>query len=267
MTTAMNRYLWDPALGAYSVSDTMPGTIAQDGNSLAILEGIAPKSAVPAILDAMRQALWTTPYGALPFSANTGYRADISPFSTNLEVQARFVAGDTAGAIELINRLWGHMLARGPNETGTFWEVLAADGTPGLGAITSLAHGWASGPTSDLSAYVLGITPTTPGFGNWNVDPHPGSLRWAEGQVATPYGPIHVRWDAGAKGALSVDVTSPSGTRGTIQIPVPASTATVKINGRRVEGALVSTALGLRARLVGVLGGTQVHIVVSPKRN
>ena len=49
----MNQYLWDPTLGAYAVSDTMPGTVAQDGNSLAILYGIAPKSAVPAILAAM----------------------------------------------------------------------------------------------------------------------------------------------------------------------------------------------------------------------
>ncbi len=263
--SAMNQYLWDPTLGAYAVSDTMPGTVAQDGNSLAILYGIAPKSAVPAILAAMR-TLWTTPYGPRPFTANTGYRADISPFSTDLEVQARFAAGDTAGALELVDRLWGHMLAPGPNDTGTFWEVLDPDGNPALGGVTSLAHGWASGPTPDLSASVLGIEPTTPGFGSWSIDPHPGPLRWAEGQAPTPHGPIHVRWDAGGRGALTLDVTSPSGTHGTIDVPVPTPTATVTMNGRRVTGASVRTASGLSAVLIAVRGGGQIHVRVSPTR-
>ena len=44
------------------------------------------------------------------------------------------------------------MLAPGPNETGTFWEVLDPGGSPALGGVTSLAHGWASGPTPDLSS-------------------------------------------------------------------------------------------------------------------
>ena len=263
VATAMNQYLWDPTLGAYAVSDTMPGTVAQDGNSMAILSGVAPKKAVPAILTALRQALWTTPYGPLPFAADTGYRADISPFSTNLEVQARFAAGDTAGALELIDRLWGHMLAPGPNDTGTFWEVFDAAGTPALGGVTSLAHGWASGPTSDLSADVLGIEPTAPGFGTWNIGPHPGSLRWAEGQVPTPRGPIHVRWDAGGKGALTLDVTAPSETHGTIDVPVPSSTATVTMNGRRVTGALVRTASDLTVMRIAVGGGGQIHVSVS----
>ena len=263
--TAMNRYLWDPAIGAYSVSDTMPGTVAQDGNSLAILYGIAPKSAVPSILSAMRK-LWTTPYGPRPFSADTGYRADISPFSTDLEVRARFAAGDGAGALELVNMLWGHMLAPGPNETGTFWEVLDAEGNPALGGVTSLAHGWASGPTPDLSADVLGIEPTSPGFGTWGVDPHPGSLRWAEGQAPTPHGPVHVRWDAGGKGAFTLAVTSPVGTHGTIDVPVPASTATVTVNGRRVTGALHTTASGTNVMVITARGGGQLRVKVSPPR-
>jgi alpha-L-rhamnosidase len=260
---AVNEYLWDPTLGAYSVSDAMPGTVAQDGNSLAILDGIAPRSEIPEILAAMRTALWTNPYGPLPFGADAGYRSDISPFSTNLEVQARFVAGDSAGALELIDRLWGHMLAPGPDETGTLWEVVAADGTPGLGGVTSLAHGWASGPTVDLSADVLGIEPTAPGFATWRIEPHPGAVRWAEGQAPTPRGPIHVRWDTGGGGALTLDVASPSGTRGTIQMPVPASTATVTVNGRRVKGATVTTIMGERTVRFPVRGGGHLHVSVS----
>jgi hypothetical protein len=261
---AMNRFLWDPALGAYPVSDTLPGTVAQDGNSLAVLYGIAPPADVPTILATLRRTLWTTPYGPVPFSANTGYRTDVSPFASDLEVQARFVAGDTTGAMQLLTALWGHMLAPGPDETGTFWEVLGADGTPGLGSLTSLAHGWAGGPTPELSHYVLGIAPVADGFATWTVDPHPGRLRWAEGQVGTPHGAFHVRWDAGGDGALALTVAAPAGTHGVVQVPVPSATARVTVGGRPVSGTPETTPAGQATVLVPVDGGGSVRVVVTP---
>jgi alpha-L-rhamnosidase len=261
---AINRYLWDSGEGAYVVSDTKPGTVAEDGDALAILYGIASPSDVPAILTAMRQTLWTTPYGPLPYSTNSGYQDDISPFAANLEVQARFAVGDTAGALTLMSQLWGQMLASGPNATSTFWEVLHADGTPALGGFTSLAHGWASGPTPDLSAYVLGIEPRSAGFGTWTVAPHPGPLRWAEGQAPTPRGPIHVRWNSEANGALSLSISAPAGTEGVAQVPLPSKTANVTLNGRRIGADFVTAPNGAVSAFITVRGGAQIHITVSP---
>jgi hypothetical protein len=55
--------------------------------------------------------------------------------------------------------VWGHMRKGSPFYSGATWETLSPDATPAFGAATSLAHGWASGPTSALSKYVLGVRP------------------------------------------------------------------------------------------------------------
>ena len=69
----------------------------------------------------------------------------ISPFITGKEVDARFHAGDTKGAIDLIHLMWDQMVnENGPYYTGTVWEKLNQDGTD-VDANASLSHGWAIG--------------------------------------------------------------------------------------------------------------------------
>ena len=85
---------------------------------------------------------------------------------------------------------WDQMIdPQNPFFTGTMWENIGPDGTA-TESRTSLAHGWASGPTPILTSYVLGVQPVDPGYQTFTVEPHPGSLRWAEGAVPTPYGRI-----------------------------------------------------------------------------
>ena len=103
-----------------------------------------------------------TPYGPEAFTANSTYRSQVSPFVTNDEVAALFDTGQSDAALALIERLWGHMDAPGPDDTRADWELVAADGAPGFGANTSLAHGWASGATAQLSNQVLGVSPLSP---------------------------------------------------------------------------------------------------------
>jgi alpha-L-rhamnosidase len=128
------------------------------------------------------------------------------------------------------------MIASGPDDTGTMWENVATDGDPGFGAYSSLSHGWASTPTSALSGYMLGIQPVTPGYATWLVQPEPGDLSWAEGQAPTPYGDLQVSWatESGV-GEFTMQVTAPSGTTGTIAIPVgSASDPIVEVGGQVV---------------------------------
>ena len=99
------------------------------------------------------------------------------PFVSYFEVLARFATGDDARALELVRREWGWMLdpARG-------------------------GHGWSTGAAPALTAYVLGVRPTSPGYATFDVDPHRGDLGWAQGQVPTPHGPIRFAWSrAGAR--------------------------------------------------------------------
>jgi alpha-L-rhamnosidase len=230
--TEINTQLYDPAIHAYDISTTDRGSIAQDANSAAIRYGIAPASEQSGIIAAMTAAL-STPAGDL--SVSSPVPADstqiISPFIGSSDVDARFLAGDTAGALQLLENEWGPMTS-GP-DGGTLWEKETTAGTLGSSS-TSLAHGWSTGPTSALTAYVLGVTPTSPGYASWRVDPQPGSLAWAEGAVPTPQGDITVKWASGA-GGFRISITAPGRTRGTVVLPQGVSRYSVTVNGQLVH--------------------------------
>jgi alpha-L-rhamnosidase len=247
LRTAINTRLFNNTTGLYNISNTVTTGVAQDVNSLAVLYGVAPAEKNASILAKLKTALWGT-YGPLPFSADLGYQKTISPFVSGYELNARLANNDTANAEALLSTEWGHMIAPGPDNDSTMWEnINAADGTPGLGTGTSLAHGWSTMPTSALSSYVLGIQPVTPGYATWSVQPHLGSLAWAQGQAPTPHGPVQVSWTAGsARHGFSMNVTAPSGTSGTIAVPVSGTDTTVTVNGRSVwRGGRFTAASGV----------------------
>jgi alpha-L-rhamnosidase len=267
---AINADLLDPSTGLYVLSNLEPAAVAQDANSLAVLFGIAPRSRDTTILAALARTLPSTPYGPLPFTANAGYRAGVSPFVTHEEVDALFATGDTSSATALLRTLWGYMDAPGPDYTGADWELVGSHGAPGFGDFTSLAHGWSSGATADLSSYVLGVQPTTAGFRTWTVEPHPGALTWAEGDVPTPYGTIDVRWARDrSSGSSALQVTAPSGTRGTVSLPVPRPGAVVTVrstkHGRSGRSRRITTPPGATSLAVSVTGGAVYDLDVVPR--
>jgi len=212
---AINTVLFNPASGTYYLSDLDHSTFAQDANALSVLFGVAPAERAPAIVQALR-SLWGA-HGSAPFSGSI-FSSLISPYITAFEVEAAYLAGDAASAEQLLHLTWDQMLDRqGPFFTGTFWENIGADGTATLNR-TSLAHGWASGPTPIMTAFVLGVQPGEPGYRTFTVTPHPGSLRWARGAVPTPFGPIFVRWTRD-DGGLVLTVQAPPGTTASIALP------------------------------------------------
>ena len=179
LKTAINTRLFDSSRGVYQISTsangaTHPATaVAQDANAEAIDFGIARPGDVPGILAYLKNNLWGT-YGPQPWSADANYQKIISPYVTGLELNARFGSGDTAGAMALTNLMWAQMVNRdGPYYTGTLWEKLNQDGTD-VDSNASLAHGWATVPTSAFSGYLLGLQPTSPGYSTWTIAPQPG---------------------------------------------------------------------------------------------
>jgi hypothetical protein len=212
---AINANLLNPATGTYYLSESDHSTFAQDANALAVLFGIAPSADVPRIVSALK-TLWG-PHGSEPFSGTT-YSNLISPFITAFEVEADYLAGDTANAEQLLHLTWDQMIdPRNPFFTGGMWENVGPDGTA-TEARTSLAHGWASGPTPIMISYVLGVQPVAPGYQTFTVAPHFGSLRWAEGAVPTPYGRIFVRWNRDGQ-RFSVTVAVPPRATAFIDLP------------------------------------------------
>ena len=75
----------------------------------------------------------------------------------------------------------------------------------------SLCHGWASGPVSFLTEYVLGIDIVGEGGSKIVLDPHLGDLTYAKGSVATPRGKVTVEHTKNANGVVVTRVDAPSG--------------------------------------------------------
>ncbi|MGF0118829.1 alpha-L-rhamnosidase C-terminal domain-containing protein [Promicromonospora sp. Marseille-Q5078] len=228
LRSAINTHLYDPRRHLYRLSDARPDAIALDGNCLAVLAGLPPEGEATAVLDALEEALPQTPFGPSPFSVDTGFWPQVSPYVGDMHLRALFSAGETARALNLMRRLWGHMATDEQHAVGTAWELVGTDGAPGFGAKTSLAHGWAAGATTALSASVLGVTPTSPGYATWSIAPQPGDLAWARGRVPTPRGPIDVSWTV-VDGRLDLEITVPEGTTGTVTLPPAAPDAAAQV--------------------------------------
>ena len=212
LRSAINQYLLGPQTKLYATSNLMPNTVAQDANALAVTDGVADRGQGTSILKALQLALPPTPYGPLPFHGHDRLHGVSQPLCDQRRGTGRVHSGrhrvgpePPPGALGIHGLAWARLHG---SRLGT---GRAHRHRPGFGSYTSLAHGWASGATADLSQYVLGVQPSSPGYRAWLVQPHPGSLTWAEGNVPTPLGTIAVRWaQSPTSGAFSLQVSSSS---------------------------------------------------------
>ncbi|KAI1129570.1 Six-hairpin glycosidase-like protein [Nemania abortiva] len=240
--------LWDASVSAYfdrKCTGAGCGAHAQDGNSLAVLAGIANASTAASAL-AYLSAHTAQPYGNAFYDAagealGAGFSARVYAFISYFEGAARFESGDAAGAVDLVRRTWGWMAAQDPGVT--HWEGIGANGSKYEAADTSLAHGWSTGVTPLLSTYVLGVKPVEPGFREWSVDiVRTEDISWARGVVPTPYGPLGVSWQVTPDGeTIEVVVEPPDGTNGTVGVPVSGAEKVRVEGGKKTVLRLAGT--------------------------
>lgn len=157
----------------------------------------------------------------------------ISTFYGYYVLEARTIARDITGCLDLIRTYWGGMIDMGAT---SFWEgfeidwmdnatpidAFPVDGRPDIhadfgdwcykGLRHSLCHGWAAGPTAWLQQTVLGIRPSTNPEFDYVVHPQLGDLDWAKGSFPTQEGLITVEI-ANIAGVLSVQLQHPAGLR------------------------------------------------------
>ncbi|CAE6467743.1 unnamed protein product [Rhizoctonia solani] len=234
---AVNERLFSNSTGAYMLFDGNATIgISQDGNSYAILSGIASASGAPssarAVIEGMRSL--ATPFGPLSFSNTTRFLPIVSPYASGFHTWAAFEAGMDEEAISLMRTVWKNQTdVNNPWYTGMTWEFInGTSGEPYNAKYSSQAHGWGSGPTWQLSRYVLGVSPAVPGYSTWSFAPRTVKLTFANGRVPTPWGTITAGWeDSGS--TFNMHITAPTGTNGTIVIP-GAANKTVTINGVEV---------------------------------
>ncbi len=138
-----------------------------------------------------------------------GGSKNFSTFYGYYMLKAMAAAGDYTNALDRIREFWGAMLDLGAT---SFWEDFNIEWIKNAARIDeivpegkvdvhksygnycykgyrhSFCHGWASGPTSYLSEYVLGVKVIEPGCKVVKIEPHLGDLQWAEGTFPTPTG-------------------------------------------------------------------------------
>jgi hypothetical protein len=158
----------------------------------------------------------------------------MSTFYGYYMLKARGQAGDYQGAIDNIREYWGAMLDLGAT---TFWEDFDIDWMKNAARIDevvpagkvdvhtsyggycykelrhSFCHGWASGPTSWLTQYVLGVNVLEPGCKKIRIEPHLGDLKWVKGTFPTPYGVVKIEHKKMSDGTVRTEVDAPQEVR------------------------------------------------------
>ncbi|MGD9557258.1 MAG: alpha-L-rhamnosidase C-terminal domain-containing protein [Mangrovibacterium sp.] len=202
------------------------------------------KKHVPGMADSKQAAALLAMSGLVsPKKANSDMLAQngahgMSTFYGYYMLNARAMAGDYQGALDNIREYWGGMLDLGAT---TFWEDFDIDwmknaaridelvpegktdvhGTYGnycyKGYRHSLCHGWASGPTSWLTEYVLGVKVLEPGCKKLSIEPHLGDLEWVEGTFPTPYGLVKIEHRKLENGKIKTTVKKPGEVRLIVQ--------------------------------------------------
>lgn len=156
----------------------------------------------------------------------------MSTFHGYYMLNARAKAGDYKGALDNIREYWGAMLDLGAT---TFWEDFDINWMKNAARIDevvpegkvdvhasyggycykgyrhSFCHGWASGPTTWLSRYVLGVEPLEAGCKKVRITPNLGDLKWVEGSFPTPYGVIEIKHTKQADGRIESEINAPEG--------------------------------------------------------
>jgi hypothetical protein len=242
VSAAINFYNFDSGVGAFydgTCGDSYCNSHAQDGNSLSIVAGVANSSRANSVLSYLSKAN-ARPYGNAFYDNDIvggGYSQRVYAFISYFEIEARFITGLADSALEEIRRLYGWMSTHDPAITQ--WEGIGPNGQPYEADYTSMAHGWATGIVPALTNYILGVIPSGPGFSVYTIKPVPGDVEWAKGVVPTPNGPITVNWQQNrALGLFYLTATAPTGSQGTIYVPVSNSSVAVYLDSKLVPNSI-----------------------------
>ncbi|KAI0169342.1 glycoside hydrolase family 78 protein [Hypoxylon sp. FL1284] len=248
LRSAISARLWDETSGAFDNSvesrSSNTGLHPQDANALAVLFGV-----VNATSDKAQKISTSLTKNWTPIGAETPeLPGEISPFISSFEIQAHLLVGQTKRAFDLIRKSWGWYLNNENGTQSTMIEGYLVDGSfgyrhdAGYGedySYTSHSHGWATGPVTALTEYVLGLSITSPAGKNWQLSPHPGDLENVEAGFTTSLGKYSANLTAVGSGAYVLEYDVPEGTHGQFLLPVGPN-GSVTIDGKSVMSSHLS---------------------------
>ncbi|KAI1442213.1 glycoside hydrolase family 78 protein [Annulohypoxylon stygium] len=264
LQSAIHSQLWDGDFGAFHDSietrDNTTHLYPQDGNTLALLFGVVNATADEgqAISSSLTKN-WTPIGPEVPELSG-----EVSTFISSFEIQAHLLAGQTQRALDLIRSSWGWYLNNENGTQSTMIEGYLIDGTfgyrhdAGYGedySYTSHSHGWATGPVSALTEYIVGLSVTDLAGSSWQIAPQFGDLTHAEGGFTTSLGKYSTSWTVSG-GSYTLNYTVPQGTVGTLILPVSANGAQYKLT---IDGHPMATG---SERIIEAAGNRQLYTIV-----
>ncbi|KAL1743780.1 glycoside hydrolase family 78 protein [Schizophyllum fasciatum] len=232
----INEALWDENAGLY-VDNTTSTLHPQDGNSLAVWFNVTASEEHKSRISEGLEENWIDVGAVTPELPDT-----VAPFVGGMELNAHFEAGAAERALDLIRLQWGWMLTTNISVQSTLLEGYTANGSllyrgeagyDNDPSYTSHSHGWSTGPTPALTAYVLGLSVVEPAGQVFRVQPQTAGLPAAEGGFETPLGWFGVSWSNNEGGdRFDLNVTAPEGTQGVVVLPFSGE---VTVDGDAVE--------------------------------
>lgn len=236
---SINDLLWDGDMYLDSDESTIK---AQDGNSLAILFGVALKEQGDSISAGLRARL--TEFGA-PSPESPGM---ISPFISSLELWAHAEAGHMENALDLFRTMWGYIWNSPYGVQSSLIEGYFEDGSCKYPfqaydpAYISHAHPWATGPTALFSFYHTGLQLASANHKKWELKPRgvysKGALEFAQtGFTSKKTGFYAGGWKKVSADVLELAVKAPAGTLGTIGVPTDRKVQKITVNGKAYDVA------------------------------
>jgi hypothetical protein len=144
-----------------------------------------------------------------------------SVYGAQFLMDALFNSGAADRAIALMtapgDRSWRHM----GEDVGTTVTLEAWDNK--YKPNQDWNHAWGAAPANIIPRKLLGITPIEAGGARLWIEPRLGNLRWAEGRIPTPQGPVTIHAEAGNE--YHLDVTIPAGASALVFVPAKSEEA------------------------------------------
>ncbi|MBQ7152477.1 MAG: alpha-rhamnosidase [Clostridia bacterium] len=208
LASKIRKYYWRSDYCAFIDSYASgKNHITRHANIFALLFGFANKNERRCIIDHVITNSAVTPI--------------TTPYFKFFELEAMAQIGDLKYVMDNIRSYWGGMLAEGAT---SIWEeykpgVPAAEQLAMYGRSydKSLCHAWGASPVYLLGKYVLGVRPTSPGYGTFEVEPRLEGFKELNGTVPIQGGIVTIRYGCGY---LSVETDRDGGV--------------LKINGKSV---------------------------------
>ncbi|TGO59259.1 hypothetical protein BCON_0046g00020 [Botryotinia convoluta] len=231
----VNKQLWNPTIGVYSLSAASPGDYSIAAIGFCITSGTANTTQALQSLQALDALKLGPGYKDSTQVNSSDLSTNISPNINGFLLAAIISHNASSKALSLLESLWSPMLSNPKSSTGASWEYVNLEGNPGLGLFTSLAHPWGGAPTYLLTEWAAGLRradgPSGYGYRNWLINPDVGlamRLKTASARVVTAFnGSLSAKWTLN-EGVVDVIINAPNNTSGVFEM---AGTRKVLVSG------------------------------------